>query len=98
MGYGTTETHYVPGSLVQVPVKSLADNCGCGHNVGDSFDISMHDTPGICGLLYHDIFPWIMALQLDWNNPWGAPKAMELECMDRRNLVKIELKRAVEAV
>ena len=92
-----TQTHYGPGHRVEVTVKSIAVNCGWGHKVGDTFNVSMHDTAGMCGLFYHDIFPWIMALQLDGNNPWGAPEARELECMDRRNLVKIELKRVVEA-
>ncbi len=85
-----------PGHRVVATVKSIQGRCGWGHKEGDTFDISVHDTAGLCGLFYHDIFPWIMALQFGGDNPWGATDAKELECMDRRSLVKLELKRVVE--
>jgi len=48
-------------------------------------------------LPYHDIFPYIIMLQCGggWPIDWGNPD-LELECMDRVNAVKIELKRIKE--
>ena len=52
-------------------------------------------TPCLCGFFYHDIFPCIMMLQFGGGFPeaWGGPESVELECMDRMNAVKIELRR-----
>jgi uncharacterized repeat protein (TIGR04076 family) len=49
-------------------------------------------------LPYHDIFPYIILLQFGGGFPldWGNPDLVELECMDRANAVKIELKRIKE--
>ncbi|MBI4281889.1 MAG: TIGR04076 family protein [Chloroflexi bacterium] len=86
-----------PGHRVVGTIKSIQGNCGWGHKVGDTFDISVHNNAGLCGLFYHDIFPWIMTLQFGGENPWGGDRnAVELECMDRRAQVKIELRRMVE--
>jgi len=85
------------GNKVVVTIKSIKGECGFGHKVGDAFEVSMHNTGGMCGLFYHDIFPWILALQIGGEIPWGTNKdATELECMDRKNAVKIELKRVKE--
>ena len=77
-------------------IKSIKGNGSHGHKVGDSMELSMHKTSGLCGLFYHDIFPWILALQIEGQIPWGDKDATELECMDRYNAVKIELRRVKE--
>ncbi|MBW2025940.1 MAG: TIGR04076 family protein [Deltaproteobacteria bacterium] len=62
---------------------------------GWHFELSGHNTAGICGFFYHDIFPYVIMLQFGGAFPaeWGDPDVVELECMDRANAVKIELKR-----
>ena len=78
-------------------IKSIKGRCGHGHKVGDTLELSMHNTAGLCGLFYHDIFPWILALEIGGEVPWGGRRdAYELECMDRTNAVKIELQRMKE--
>ena len=54
---------------------------------------------GINLLPYHDIFPYIILLQFGGGLPldWDNPDLVELECMDRANAVKIELKRSLAA-
>ena len=81
------------GFRVVGEIKSIQGTCSAGHKVGDKFELSMHDSAGLCGLFYHDIFPWILALQLGGEYPWGEKDVVELECMDRINAVKIELRR-----
>jgi len=83
------------GRRVVGTIKAVKGNCSWGHKVGDTFEISAHDTAGVCGFFYHDIFPYVIMLQFGGGFPetWGGPDKVELECMDRWNAVKIELRR-----
>ena len=77
----------------------MKGNCNAGHKVGDTIELSGHNTGGMCGFFYHDIFPYILMLQFGGSFPesWTQnPDIVELECMDRWNAVKIELKRIKE--
>jgi len=74
-------------------IKSVKGQCSAGHKVGDRIELSGHDTGGLCGFFYHDIFPTIIMLQFGGQYPWGDPDKVELECMDRHNAVTIELQR-----
>jgi uncharacterized repeat protein (TIGR04076 family) len=83
------------GFKVEGEILAVKGNCSWGHKVGDIFDLSGHNTAGLCGFFYHDIFPYIIMLQFGGGFPkeWGNPDVVELECMDRTNLVKIRLRR-----
>ena len=64
-------------------------------------ELDGHNTGGLCGFFYHDIFPYIIMLQFGGSFPaeWGGdPDVVELECPDRTNVVKIELKRVRDNV
>ncbi|MFW9898229.1 MAG: TIGR04076 family protein [Candidatus Thorarchaeota archaeon] len=70
--------------------------CNAGHKKGDKIEISGYDSGGLCGFFYHDIFPYIIMLQFGGGFPteWGGdPDVVELECLDKFNAVKIELRR-----
>ncbi len=86
---------YQIGDRVVGTVKAVKGTCHWGHSAGDVFELSGHNTAGLCGFFYHDIFPYIMMLQFAGGFPeaWGGPHSVELECMDRMNAVKIELRR-----
>jgi len=43
-------------------VESIEKNCSAGHEVGDTFQINTHETGGLCGWCYHDLFPTLMTL------------------------------------
>ena len=80
-------------------IKEVKGHCNAGHNVGDKIELSGHSSGGLCGFFYHDIFPYIMMLQFGGGFPaeWVEdPDVVELECMDRVNAVKIELRRIKE--
>ena len=80
-------------------IKEVKGNCNAGHKVGDTMELSGHNTGGMCGFFYHDIFPYILMLQFGGSFPenWTQyPDVVELECMDRWNAVKRELKRIKE--
>ena len=83
------------GHRVVGTIKAVKGTCSWGHKVGDTCEVSAHDTAGLCGFLYHDIFPYLVMLQFGGGFPetWGGPDKVELECMDRWNAVKIELRR-----
>jgi len=76
-------------------IKSVQGQCSAGHQAGDQIELSGHSAGGLCGFLYHDIFPYVIMLQFGGGFPeaWGNPDEINLECMDKTNLVKIELKR-----
>ncbi|MBP8984820.1 MAG: TIGR04076 family protein [Syntrophobacterales bacterium] len=79
-------------------IKGVKGECNAGHKAGDQMELSGHETGGLCGFLYHDIFPYIVMLQFGGGFPaeWGDPDVVNLECMDKTNLVSIELRRVRE--
>jgi uncharacterized repeat protein (TIGR04076 family) len=85
----------LPGYRIVATVKSVKGNCSWGHEAGDVFDIGCHDTAGLCGFFYHDIFPYIAMLEFGGGFPseWGNPDVINVECTDRTNLVTLELRR-----
>lgn len=76
-------------------ITAIKGKCGWGHKVGDKFELSGYSGDGLCGFFYHDIFPYVIMLQFGGSFPeeWGKPDIVQLECMDRSNAVKIELRR-----
>lgn len=75
-------------------IKNVKGRCTANHKKGDVIELSGHDSGGLCGFFYHDIFPSIITLQFGGTFPWSQdPDVVELECPDRFNVVKIELKR-----
>ena len=83
--------HQVTGEII-----SIKGSCGWGHKVGDKFEISCHDTAGLCGFFYHSLFPTLQMMQFGGATPWARDKNVaELECPDRQNSVKIRLTRSV---
>lgn len=83
------------GYRVVGTIKSVKGTCGAGHKVGDTFELSGHSSAGLCGFFYHDLFPYIIMLQFGGGFPpeWGNPDVVELDCMDKWNLVTLELRR-----
>ena len=84
-----------PGHKVTATVKSVKGNCSWGHEKGDPFNINCQKTNRLYGLFYHDIFPCIALLQFGGGLPeeWGGPDVVNVVCMDRTNLVTLELRR-----
>ncbi|NVM05167.1 MAG: TIGR04076 family protein [Candidatus Helarchaeota archaeon] len=79
-------------------IKRVKGHCNAGHKKGDTMELSGHNTGGLCGFFYHDIFPYIIMLQFGGSFPkeWGDPDVVEMECMDKFNAVRIQLKRIKE--
>jgi len=70
------------GYRVTGEIKSIKRTCNAGHKVGNTFELSAPNTAGLCGFLYHDIFPYIVMLQFGGGFPpeWGDPDVVELAC------------------
>ncbi|MFX0132311.1 MAG: TIGR04076 family protein [Candidatus Hodarchaeota archaeon] len=79
-------------------IKRVKGHCNAGHKKGDQIELSAHNTGGLCGFFYHDIFPYIIMLQFGGSFPkeWGDQDVVELVCMDKFNAVTIQLKRIKE--
>jgi uncharacterized repeat protein (TIGR04076 family) len=80
------------GYKIVATIKAVKGTCKAGHKVGDTFEISCRNTAGLCGFFYHDIFPTLHMLQFGGAYASGSDRK-ELECIDRKNAVTIELKR-----
>jgi uncharacterized repeat protein (TIGR04076 family) len=83
------------GYKITGTITGIKGYCSAGHKVGDKFELSAHNSAGLCGFFYHDIFPYIVMLQFGGSFPpdWGDPDIVELECMDRINAARIQLRR-----
>ena len=83
------------GNRVIGTIKAVKGTCSAGYKVGDQLELSGHSSGGLCGFLYHDIFPYVIMLQFGGGFPpeWGDPDVVEVDCMDKANAVTIELHR-----
>ena len=86
------------GYRVVGTIKAVKGTCSAGHKMGDKLELSGHNTAGLCGFFYHDIYPYIIMLQFGGSFPaeWGDQDVVELDCMDKWNLVTLELRRIRE--
>jgi uncharacterized repeat protein (TIGR04076 family) len=86
------------GYRVVATVKDVKGTCNAGHKAGQTIELACHNSGGMCGFFYHDVFPSLMMLQFGGSFPaeWGDQDVLHLECPDRMNLVKIELRRIRE--
>jgi uncharacterized repeat protein (TIGR04076 family) len=81
------------GKKVIASVIGVKGECSAGHHVGETFEISCHDSAGLCGFFYHDIFPSLSTFQFGGNLPWWDGDTIELQCPDAHNLVTLRLER-----
>lgn len=86
------------GHRVVGTIKEVKGVCSAGHKVGDKIELSGYSSGELCGFFYHEIFPYIIMLQFGGGFPaeYGDPDVVEMECVDRVNPVKIELRRIKE--
>jgi uncharacterized repeat protein (TIGR04076 family) len=84
-----------PGSglRVQATITSVKGECSAGHRAGESFEISCHDSGGLCGWFYHDLFPSLCTFQYGGKLPWWPGDRIEVRCPDPHNLVCMTLER-----
>ena len=87
--------HAGVGHKVIGTVKAVKGSCSAGHLPGDQLELSGYDSGGLCGFLYHQAFPYIIMLQFGGGFPreWGGPDVVQLDCLDKSNLVTLELRR-----
>jgi uncharacterized repeat protein (TIGR04076 family) len=81
------------GYKVVATVTDIKGKCNADHRVGESFEISIHNTGGLCGSFYHNIFPGLQTFQFGGSLPWWHGDAIQLQCPDSHNLVTIKLER-----
>jgi uncharacterized repeat protein (TIGR04076 family) len=86
------------GYRVVGTVKAVKGECNAGHKVGDRFELSVHNTGGLCGSFYHTVFPYVIMLQFGGGFPaeWGNPDILMVDCIDKMNAVTIKLERIRE--
>ena len=81
------------GYKIVATIVGAEGTCGAGHKVGDTFEISCHNTAGLCGWFYHDIFPNLETFQFGGNLPWWEGDTIMTRCPDPFNQVTMKLER-----
>jgi uncharacterized repeat protein (TIGR04076 family) len=74
-------------------VIGVKGSCSAGHYVGEEIHLSCHDSGGLCGFFYHDIFPTLSTFQFGGKMPWWEGDEIIVQCPDPENLVTMKLKR-----
>jgi uncharacterized repeat protein (TIGR04076 family) len=82
------------GYKVMATIAGVKGTCDAGHQEGDTFVISCHDSGGLCGFFYHHIFPDLQTFQSGGNLPWWRGDTIEVQCPDSGNLVTLKLERS----
>lgn len=81
------------GYRVVATIAGIKGTCNADHKIGEQFEISIHNTGGLCGSFYHNIFPSLQTFQFGGNMPWWQGDTIELCCPDPLNQVTIRLER-----
>jgi uncharacterized repeat protein (TIGR04076 family) len=86
--------HAPIGYIVTGKVLKQKGTCDCEHKVGDTFVLSTTSPGGLCGVFYHDLYPWIAMYQFGGKFPdeWGGTVRV-FECMDVGNTLTLEMRR-----
>ena len=74
-------------------VTGLKGSCHANHKAGQKFELNCYDSGGLCGFFYHDIFPYLNAMQFGGKYPWWDKDLIEVECPDRYNTVSLKVER-----
>jgi uncharacterized repeat protein (TIGR04076 family) len=82
------------GHKVVATITGVKGNCNAGHKLGETFEISCHNTAGLCGFFYHDIFPSLSTFQFGGSLPWWEEDVISVQCPDSYNLVTMKLERS----
>jgi len=56
--------------IIELIEDSGPPYCRFGYKVGDSWEVSVWENSGLCGLAYHSFFPFITMFQGGGKAPW----------------------------
>ena len=86
-----------PGAKIIGTIISVKGRCWMGQKAGDTFELSGNKTGGLCGHLFHTIYPYLIMLEYggsfpdDAANEWPGDRP-EFIFPDAYNQVKIQLR------
>jgi len=67
--------------------------CDAGHKLGDTFELSIMKTSGLCGGFYHDMFPAISTYEFGGTYPWHEEGIFYAGCPDIKNQITLKVER-----
>jgi uncharacterized repeat protein (TIGR04076 family) len=76
-------------------IRGMKGSCHAHHKAGQKFELNCYDSGGLCGFFYHDIFPYLNAMQFGGKYPWWI-RIDEVECPDRYNTVSLKSKEKIK--
>jgi uncharacterized repeat protein (TIGR04076 family) len=81
------------GHKIVATITNIKGQCSAGHKEGEQFEISCHDSGGLCGFCYHHIFSNLQTLQFGGKMPWWQGDKIIQQCPDPYNLLTLTLER-----
>lgn len=76
-----------------VEVRGGAEACRCGHELGDSYTMAYGTPDGLCGELYHRLFPMLEVLRAGGDvsafEPTGRQDEVLMWCPSRVVRLKV---------
>jgi uncharacterized repeat protein (TIGR04076 family) len=80
------------GRRIVVEVIDIAGNCFYGHSTGDKIEIDPFQVNGMCGLLYHQLYPYMHVLLSGATPAWATvPHSITGECPDIYNRLSFRM-------
>ena len=87
------ETKNNLGAKLNAEIIEIKGHCNAGHKMGDKFELSYHDTCGLCGIFYHNILPAVSTYQFGGQYPWFKGNLFFVKCPDPQNQVTMKVLR-----
>jgi uncharacterized repeat protein (TIGR04076 family) len=77
----------------EVTITNVNGECPYGHRLGDTHRVTAMNTDGLCGSLFHAIYPSVMSLQYHGNTPWENEKYRFHALCPEMGKVQVEVRR-----
>jgi uncharacterized repeat protein (TIGR04076 family) len=77
----------------EVTIKKVNGECPYGHRQGDTHRVTAMNTDGLCGSLYHTLYPAVMSLQYHGNAPWENDKNRFQALCPEMGKVQVDVRR-----
>ncbi len=74
-------------------VVEAKGKCGAGHAKGDVIELDCTMPGGMCGYLYHQIFPSLQTLEGGGKMPWWEGEGFTAVCPDPENTITLSVAR-----
>jgi uncharacterized repeat protein (TIGR04076 family) len=81
------------GDKMTATITEVKGNCGAGHQLNETFEISCYNPNRLCGWFYHKIFADLQTFQFGGSLSWWTGDTITEHCPDPFNQVTMIVER-----